>query len=165
VNPRNSRKLFITTPSDREIVLTRTFDAPRALVFEAWTNPHHVRRWYGCAIHELVACEIDFRVGGRYRFAMRAPDGVEHTMTGVYREIAPPSRIVCTERYETAVFRSEDAIVTTTFVEQDGRTTLTSTVLHPSREQRDGHLNSGMERGAGETFDRLDELLATLAVA
>jgi uncharacterized protein YndB with AHSA1/START domain len=164
VAARNSRKLSVTTPSDREIVLTRTFDAPRAAVFEAWTKPEHVRKWYGCAVFDLVVCDIDFRVGGRYRFTMRTPEGVEHTMAGVYREIVAPKRIVCTEHYETHGFRREDAIVTVVFDEQDGTTTLTSTIVHPSREQRDGHLNSGMEHGAGETFDRLAEHLATMAV-
>ena len=163
--PRNSRKLFVTTPSDREIVLTRTFDAPRALVFQAWTKPEHVRRWYGCAEFELVVCDIDLRVGGQYRYTTCAPDGVHHTMTGIYRDIAPPARIVHTERYETTGFISEDAIVTTIFEERDGGTTLTTTVLHRSRENRDGHLNSGMERGASETFDRLADLLANMTVA
>src|SRR5437899_10054079 len=100
VAARNSRKLFVTTPSEREIVLTRTFDAPRALVFEAWSKSEHVRRWYGCSTHQFIVCDIEFRVGGRYRFTMRAPDGIEHTMAGVYREIVWPSRIVCTECYE-----------------------------------------------------------------
>lgn len=163
---RNSRKLFVTTPSDREIVLRRTFDAPRALVFAAWTKSEHVRQWYGCATHQLVVCDIEFRVGGRYRFTMRAPDGIDHTMTGVYREIVWPSRIVCTERYETTGFTSEDAIVTIEFDEKNGETTLTSTVLHPNSAQRDGHLNSGMEQGAGETYDRLADFIATnLALA
>ena len=163
MDARNSRKLLVTTPSDREIVLRRTFDAPRALVFEAWTKAEHVRNWYGCAVHELVVCEIDFAVGGSYCFTMRTPDGVDHTMTGIYREISRPSRIVCTERYETAGFCSEDAVVTIEFEERDGATTLTSTVVHPNRAQRDGHLNSGMERGAGETYDRLADYVATLA--
>jgi len=153
--------LFVTTPSDREIVLTRTFAAPRALVFEAWTKAEHVRHWYGCAAFDLVVCEIDFRVGGNYCFTMRTPEGVEHTMAGVYREIERPSRIVCTEHYETTGFRTEDAIVTIAFDEIDGRTTMTSTVLHPNRAQRDGHLNSGMEHGAGETYDRLADYIAT----
>jgi len=166
VAARNSRKLFVTTPSDREIVLRRTFDAPRALVFEAWTRAEHVRHWYGCAAFDLVVCEVDFKVGGHYRFTMRTPEGAEHTMTGVYREIVWPSRIVCTEHYETEGFRSEDAIVTIEFAESDGETTLTSTVLHPNRAQRDGHLNSGMEQGAGETYDRLADFIASnLALA
>ena len=165
MDARNNRKLIVTTPSDLEIVLSRTFDAPRALVFEAFTKPEHVRQWYGCVSHQLVVCEIDFVVGGHYRYTMRGPDGVDHTMTGVYREIVAPSRIVLTERYETTGFRSDDAVVTTTFEEHQGQTTLTSTILHPSRLQRDGQLNAGMEHGAGETYDRLAAFVATLAPA
>jgi uncharacterized protein YndB with AHSA1/START domain len=165
VDARNSRKLFVTTPSDREIVLQRTFDAPRELVYGAWTKAEHVRKWYGCAIFELVVCELDFRVGGHYRFTMRTPEGAEHTMTGVYREIVRPARIVCSEHYETEGFRTEDALVTILFEEENGRTTLTSTVLHPNRAQRDGHLDSGMEQGAGETYGRLADFVATLAPA
>ena len=165
MDARNSRKLSVTTPSDREIVLRRTFDAPRALVFEAWTKAEHVRQWYGCAIFKMTVCEIDFRVGGHYRFTQRTVEGVEHTMAGVYREIVWPARIVCTEHYETTGFRTEDAIVTIEFTERNGETTLVSTVLHPNQAQRDGHLNSGMEQGAGETYDRLAALVATLALA
>jgi uncharacterized protein YndB with AHSA1/START domain len=155
--------LKVTTPSDREIVLTRTFDAPRRLVFAAMTTPEHVRHWYGCGIMTLTVCEIDLRVGGAYRFTMRAPDGVHHTLQGTYREITPPDRIVFTEGYVTEGFQSEEALVTSVFTERDGKTTLTVTVLHASRENRDGHLNAGMEAGAGEAYDRLAAHLATMA--
>jgi uncharacterized protein YndB with AHSA1/START domain len=111
----------------------------------------------------LTACEIDLRVGGAYRFTMSAPDGVHHTMQGTYREITPPDRIVFTEGYVTEGFKSEEALVTSVFTEKDGRTTLTVTVLHASRENRDGHLNAGMETGAGAAYDRLAEHLATMA--
>jgi uncharacterized protein YndB with AHSA1/START domain len=162
MDARNDLTLSVTTPSDREIVLTRSFDAPRRLVWEAVTNAEHVRRWYGCAAFTVTTCEIDLRVGGSYRYTMRTPDGVDHTMTGVYREIAAPERIIHTERYETAGFTSKDALVTMTLTEQGGRTTLQSVVLHPDKESRDGHLGAGMENGARETFDRLAALLATL---
>jgi uncharacterized protein YndB with AHSA1/START domain len=163
VDARVNNALKITTPSDREIVLTRSFDAPRRLVFAAMTEPKHVRNWYGCGAMTLTACEIDLRVGGAYRFTMRAPDGVDHTMQGTYREITPPDRIVFTEGYVTEGFKSEEALVTSVFTEKDGRTTLTVTVLHASRENRDGHLNAGMEAGAGAAYDRLAEHLATMA--
>jgi uncharacterized protein YndB with AHSA1/START domain len=163
MDARNDQTVLVTTPSHHEIVLTRTFNAPRRLVWEAATRPEHVRRWYGCAAFTFTTCEIDLRVGGSYRFTMRTPDGVDHTMTGVYREIVAPERIVHTERYETTGFTSPDALVTMTLTEQDGRTRLRSVILHPNKESRDGHLNSGMENGVRETFDRLAELLATMS--
>jgi uncharacterized protein YndB with AHSA1/START domain len=162
MDARNDLTLSITTPTDREIVLTRTFKAPRTLVWDAVTKPEHVRRWYGCAIFTFTTCDIDLRVGGSYRYTLRAEDGVEHIMTGVYREIVQPERIVHTERYETVGFTSPDALVTMTLTEQGGRTRLQTVILHPNKESRDGHLNSGMENGARETFDRLETLLATL---
>jgi uncharacterized protein YndB with AHSA1/START domain len=163
MDARNDLTLSVTTPSDREIVLTRTFNAPRKLVWDAVTRPEHVRRWYGCSALTFATCEIDLRVGGSYRYTMRTSDGVEHTMTGVYREIAAPERIVHTERYETTGFTSPDALVTMTLTEQGGRTKLQSVILHADKESRDGHLNSGMENGARETFDRLEALLATMS--
>jgi len=162
MDARSDFALSITTPTDREIVLTRTFKAPRALVWDAVTKPEHVRRWYGCSMFTFSTCEIDLRVGGSYRYTMRTTDGVEHTMTGVYREIVAPERIVHTERYETTGFTSPDALVTMTLIEQGGRTRLQSVILHPNKDSRDAHVNSGMENGARETFDRLEALLATL---
>jgi uncharacterized protein YndB with AHSA1/START domain len=163
MDARNDRTLLVTTPSDREIVLTRTFDAPRKLVWEAVTRPEHVRQWYGCSAFSITTCEIDLRVGGSYRYTMRTPEGVDHTMTGVYHAIVAPERVVHTERYETTGFTSPDAMVTMTLIEQDNRTRLQTVILHPNKESRDGHLNSGMENGAGETFDRLAALLATMS--
>lgn len=160
---RNSAAMALTLLSDREFVLTRVFNAPRRRVFEAWTKPEHVRRWYGCGAFTLTVCEIDLRVGGAYRYTMRAPDGVDHTMQGVYREITPPGRLVYTEQYVTPGSTSNEALVTVILAEHDGMTTLTSTVLHQSRADRDGHLNSGMESGAAETYDRLADHLATMA--
>jgi uncharacterized protein YndB with AHSA1/START domain len=160
---RDVARMTLTLPSEREFALTRVFDAPRRLVFEAWTKPEHVRRWYGCEAFTLLVCDIDLRIGGAYRYTMRAPDGVDHTLQGVYREIAPPGRLVYTEGYVTKCFVSNEALMTVTFVEQGGRTTLTSTVLHQSVEDRDAHLKSGVERGAAETLDRLAAHLATMA--
>jgi uncharacterized protein YndB with AHSA1/START domain len=122
-----------------------------------------VRRWYGCEAFTLTVCEIDLSIGGAYRYTMRAPDGVDHTLRGVYREITPPDRLVYTEAYVTTGFTSNEALVTVTFVEHAGRTTLTSTVQHRSMADRDMHLKSGVERGAAETFDRLAALLAAMA--
>lgn len=163
MDARNDLSLSIATPSDREIVLTRTFSAPRSLVWDAVTKPEHVQRWYGCSAFTFATCEIDLRVGGSYRYTMRTPDGLEHTMTGIYREIVKPERIVHTERCETTGFTSPDALVTMTLIEQAGRTRLQSVILHSNKESRDGHLNAGMENGARETFDRLETLLATMS--
>jgi len=159
---RTDNRMTLTLPSDREIVLTRAFHAPHRLVFEAWTRPEHVRRWYGCRAFTLTVCEINLRVGGAWRYTLRSPDGVDHTMQGVYREIVPPKRLVYTEQYLAPGFTSNEALVTVLFAEHDGMTTLTSTVLHRSKEDRDGHLGSGMEKGAAEVYDRLAEHLATL---
>ncbi len=160
---RNDSVFSLTLPSEREIALTRVFNAPRRLVFEAWTKPEHVWRWYGCHIITLTVCEIDLRVGGNYCYVMRAPDGVNHGMEGTYREIVPPERLVYTERYVTQHFESNEALVTVTFTERHGKTTLSSLSLYRSREDRDGHLNAGMEAGAAETLERLAEHLATMA--
>ena len=159
-----ANKLVVTTPSDLEIVLTRVFNAPRHLVFEASTRPEHVRNWWGPRCTKLIACEIDFRVGGSWRFVMRGPDGKDAVFKGVYHEIVVPGRIVATECFDEPALGSPEWQVTTTYEERDGKTTQTSRCLHPSREHRDGHLQSGMEGGAGETFDRLEELLGTLSL-
>ncbi|HLZ25686.1 MAG TPA: SRPBCC family protein [Chloroflexota bacterium] len=151
----------VTLPSDRELVITRTFDAPRALVFEAMTRPEHVRHWYGPRRFTLVLCEIDLRVGGAWRYVLRDPSGAEYGFSGVYREIVPPERLVSTEGFEG--MPGHEYLATLTLDEHDGKTTLTNTLLYQSVEDRDGHLQSGMEPGMRETLDRLAELLATLA--
>ena len=155
-------RMVLALPSDREIVITREFNAPRRRVFEAWTNPRHVKQWYGCGEMKLVACEIDLRVGGEYRYALLGLDGSEHVMTGQYLEIVAPDRLVYTERYVSQQFESKEAFVTITFTERDGRTRLTSTVLHKSAANRDMHLNSGVEKGAGLMLDRLEQHLSTM---
>lgn len=147
--------------SDREVVITRIFDAPRHLVFDAMTKPEYVKRWYGLKILTMSLCEIDLRVGGRWRYVLRAPDGSEHGFTGEYREIVRPERIVCTENYE-ALMPGHEILVTTTLEEQEGKTTLTSRLVYKSQADRDAHLQSGMEAGMRETFERLAELLPTL---
>jgi uncharacterized protein YndB with AHSA1/START domain len=152
----------ITLPSDQEIRITRTFAAPRRLVFEACTKPEHLRRWWGPRNTTLTQLEMDFRVGGRWRFVLQGPDGSEHPFCGEYREIAPPDRFVQTFVYDVPVIRDHPAVETATFEEQDGKTTLTVTILHGSKVARDGHLQSGMEGGLNESHERLEELLATI---
>jgi uncharacterized protein YndB with AHSA1/START domain len=157
--------LILTLPSDRVIVMSRLFEAPRDLVFEAWTRPEHVKQWYGCRGSTMLACEIDLRIGGVYRFTIRGPDGKDYTATGVYREIVPPRRLVYTEGYVTEGIKSNVALVTVIFEEQLGRTRMTSTSLYASKEDRDGRFDSGVERGATETLDRLAAHLVTMARA
>ena len=145
--------------NDTEIEGVRTFDAPRTLVFDAWTKPELVQRWMlGNMGASMPVCEIDLRVGGAYRFVWRNPDGAEMAMTGVYREIVRPERIVNTQRFDTPWLPGE-FMLTTTLAESGGRTTFVSTTLFDSRETRDKMLKSGMESGASASYDRLETLL------
>jgi uncharacterized protein YndB with AHSA1/START domain len=157
----NSDTFTATTPSDREIVLTRLFDAPRHLVFEAMTRPEHVRRWWGILDdkHSVPVCEIDLRPGGAWRFVGRGPKG-EYGFHGVYREIAPPDRIVFTEIYDP--FPDVESVVTSIFTEENGKTRLTVKCLYPSVEVRDMVLGTGMAKGAAISYDRLEEVVAEL---
>lgn len=148
-----------STPSDREIVITRAFAAPRWRVFEALTGPGHVPHWYGPRGWTLPVCEIDFRPGGAWRFVCRGPDGTDMGMRGVYREIMPPARLASTESFDDYPGESLNTLVLT---EEDGRTTVTTTVLYPSREVRDAVLGSGMQDGASQTYDRLAEYLQAM---
>ena len=156
---KNTGTLKVTTPTEREIVMTRVFDAPRRLVFDAFSKPELLKRWFGPRGWSLVVCEVDLRVGGGFRFVLRSPDGKEMGMRGVYREIAPPERSVHMESFDDYPGESQ---VTAVFVEQGGKTTLTATVLYPSQEVRDAVIKSGMEHGAAESYDKLAELLASL---
>ncbi len=155
---RNVGTLKVTTAGDREIVMTRVFDAPRPLVFAAFTKPELLKRWFGPRGWSLVVCEVDLKVGGTFRFVLRGPDGAEMGMRGVYRELVPPERSVHMESFDQFPGESQ---VTTVLVEQGGKTTLTATVLYPSQEVRDAVVKSGMEHGAAESYDRLAELLAS----
>jgi len=160
MNPAGTLK--VTTPTDREIAMTRVFDAPRSLVFEAYTTPELLKRWLG--VHQgwsLAVCEIDLRVGGTYRYVWRGPDGTEMGMRGVYREVKPPERIVATEAFDQSWYPGE-AVGTITLVEQGGRTTLTMTVRYESREARDAVLKSPMDQGVAAGFDQLAEVLTTM---
>lgn len=158
---KNVGKLQITTPSDREIAMTRAFDAPRKLVYDAWTRPELLKRWLGVrGGWTMAVCEIDLKVGGRYRYVWRGPTGNEMGMGGVYREVAPPERLVATEKFDDPWYEGE-AVDTTVFVEHDGKTTVTTTVLYATKEARDGVLQSPMERGVAESYNVLDEVLAS----
>ena len=154
--------LQITTPSDREIAMTRVFNAPRHLVFDAMTKAELVKKWLlGPPGWTMPVCEIDLRVGGHYRYVWRRESsGKEMGMGGVYREIVPQERLVCTELFDEAWYAGE-SLITTTLVEQGGRTTMTTTMLYVSKEVRDGILKSGMESGVAASYDRLAELLAS----
>jgi len=152
--------LTITTPTDREIVMSRDFDAPRSLLFDALTNLALLKRWFGLfGGWALSVCEIDLRVGGPFHFVWRNAEGASMGIRGVYREIVVPERIVHTEVFDG--YPSE-AITTTVLIEHAGRTTLTSTILYESREIRDAVLKSGMERGVKASYENLDRLLQSL---
>ncbi len=155
----NTGTLKVTTPSPREVVMTRVFEAPRHLVYEALTRPELIKRWFGPHGWSLVVCEIDFRVGGSWRYVLDGPDGRSMGMGGEYREIVPGERTVHTESFDDYPGTS---VVTVVLTEHDGRTTLTGTVLYESQEVRDAVVESGMEHGAAETYDRLAELLPSL---
>lgn len=146
--------------SDTEIVISRAFDAPRDLVFEAMTRPEHVRIWYGCDAMKMITCDIDLRVGGKWRYVLRMPDGSEHAFSGEYREIVPPSRLVSTESYEP-IGPGHEMIATVTLEEKNGRTLFKNRLAYKSKMDRDGHLQSGMETGMQESFDRLEKLVGS----
>jgi uncharacterized protein YndB with AHSA1/START domain len=157
----NSKTFEVTTPSDVEIRMTRLFNAPRQLVFDAMTKPEHVTQWWGRLGegYSVPVCEIDLRVGGKWRFVNRHPQG-EAAFHGEYREITPPSRVVFTEIFEA--FPDTVSVVTSELTEEDGKTRLTATVRYPSLEVRDMVIRSGMARGAGISYDRLEDLVTEL---
>jgi uncharacterized protein YndB with AHSA1/START domain len=157
----SGNKLTVTTPSDTEIVTTRMFDAPRDLVFEAHTSCEHLSKWWGPRRYEVSFCDVDFRPGGAWRMVQRGADGTEHGFRGEFREIVRPERITWTFEYEPMA--GHISVQTVTFEEHDGKTTLTSVARFDTVEERDGMLRSGMESGAAETYDRLDEYLEVLA--
>jgi uncharacterized protein YndB with AHSA1/START domain len=158
---RNKDSFEVTTPSDTDIRMTRLFDAPKELVFEAMTKPEHVKRWWGQLGegYSVPVCEIDLRVGGKWKFVNRHPKG-EVTFYGEYREISPPDRMVHTEIF--ADYPDTVSVVTTAFTEERGKTRLTATVSYPSKEVRDMVMSTGMEHGAGISYDRMEDLLGAL---
>ncbi len=152
------------TPSDREIVMTRVVDAPRRLVFDAWTKPEHLPHWMlGPEGWTMPVCEIDLRVCGAYRYVWRNAGGTDMGMGGVFREIVAPERLVATEAFDDSWYPGE-ALDTTVLTEEGGTTRLTLTVLYESRAARDTALQSGMERGMVASYDRLAELLSASSV-
>lgn len=159
---KNSDTFKVSTVSDREIRMTRLFDAPRHLVFEVMTKPEHVKRWWGRLGegYSVPVCEIDLRVGGRYRYVNRHPHG-EAAFHGVYREIAPPERLVFTEIFEE--FPDTESVCTVELADEAGKTRFTITAAYPSQEVRDQVLQSGMEYGAAISYDRLEEVAMELA--
>ncbi len=156
------QRLTLALPSEREVILRRVFKAPRRLVFEAMSKPEHVRNWWGCAMHAVTVCEMDFRAGGSWRIVQRTPDGQEHPFRGEYKEIDAPERVVQTFIYDVEGIRDHPAVETITLVERNGETILTNRIRHDSRQSRDAHLYSGMEQGATESMDRLEALVDSM---
>jgi uncharacterized protein YndB with AHSA1/START domain len=151
----------VTLPTDEQILITREFDAPAHLVWRAVTEPELVRRWWGAERGEVTICEIDLRVGGRWRYVMSAAGaGMEVAFHGEFHEIVPDERIVQTEVFEG--FPDAHSVNTMTLVESGGRTTLTTLVQHQAKEHRDMHINSGMEAGMQESFDALEKVATSL---
>jgi uncharacterized protein YndB with AHSA1/START domain len=150
----------VTLPADDQILITREFDAPKHLVYKAFTTPELVKRWWSGERGEVTLAEIDLRVGGSWRSVMIADGGFEVGFHGEYREIVPNERIVSTEVYEG--MPDAEALNTLTFTEVDGRTTLTILVQHTSKEHRDAHINSGMEDGMQDAMDLLEEVAVSL---
>jgi uncharacterized protein YndB with AHSA1/START domain len=157
----NSDTFKVSTPSNQDIVITRLFNAPRRLVFEAMTRPEHVKRWWGQLGpgYSVSLCEIDLRVGGKWRFVNRHPHG-EVAFRGEYREITPHSRLVYTETMEP--HPKPGSVVTAVLTEENGKTHLSVAATYPTQEIRDMVLGSGMEKGAGISYDRLEDLVAEL---
>lgn len=167
-NTRQNRhgSAVVTLPNDTDIVITRSFDAPAALVFEAYTTPELVKRWWGFETSQWLVCDIDLRVGGQWRYVIRdeTPDGeFEVAFHGEFREIDPPTRLVSTEVFEG--MPDAAALDTVAFNEARGVTTMTMTVTHSCKEHRDGHVASGMEGGMQVSMNRLEDVAAELASA
>ena len=157
--------LSITTPSDLTILITRTFNAPRALVWEAMSKPELIRQWlFGPPGWTMTVCEDDARVGGQFRWAWSGPDGAGMSMHGTYREVLPPEKMVRTEVFDTGCDpQGGEQLATLVLTEEGSRTELNLTVLYPSKEARDGALASGMEHGVKAGYDRLEEMLSAKA--
>jgi len=155
-----SRKAKVTLPADDQILITREFDAPKELVYKAWTTPELVRRWWSAKRGEVTVAEIDLRVGGTWRYVMVADGGIEVAFHGEYREIVPNERLVSTEVYEG--MPDAEALDTLTLSESEGRTTMTILVQHATKEHRDAHIESGMEDGMQDALDLLEQVAVSL---
>jgi uncharacterized protein YndB with AHSA1/START domain len=151
----------VTLPQDDQILITREFDAPRHLVYKAWTTPELVKRWWSANRGTVTTADIDLRVGGTWRYVMTAEDGSEVAFHGEFREIVPNERVVSTEVYEGVP--DAEAVDTLTLEEVDGRTRLTILVQHSSKEHRDAHVASGMEAGLQDALDLLEQVAVSLA--
>jgi uncharacterized protein YndB with AHSA1/START domain len=156
----SSQTATVTLLADEQILITREFDAPKRLVYEAWTRPELVRRWWTARRGEMTSCEIDLRVGGGWRYVMLTHEGQEVAFHGEYREVQPAERIVSTEIYEG--MPGAEAVTTATFTETDGGTSLTLLVAHTSKEHRDAHVSSGMEDGLQDAMDLLERVAVSL---
>ncbi len=154
-------RAVVTLPSDTQILITREFDVPRHLVYQAWTTPELIRRWWAGDRGEVTSAEVDLRPGGRWRYVMTANGGFEVAFHGEYQEIVPDERVVSTEVFEG--MPEAAAVSTATFTDRDGRTTLSVLVQHQSKENRDAHVNSGMEGGMQESMSHLEEVARSLA--
>jgi uncharacterized protein YndB with AHSA1/START domain len=152
----SSGTAVVSLPEDTQILITREFAAPRHLVWEAWTNPDLIRRWWHANRGEVASIDVDLRVGGQWRYVMRTGDGHEVGFHGEYREVAAPERLVYTEVYEG--YPEAGALTTVTFIEEDGRTSATMLVEHETQEHRDMHVESGMEDGLQDALDLLEQL-------
>jgi len=157
----STRTAVVTLPSDTSLSFTREFDAPKHLVYKAWTTPELIARWWHANRGTIVSIEVDLRVGGAWRYVMTAHGGFEVAFRGEYREVVPNERLVNTEMFEAVP--GAEALVTTTFTEHDGRTTVTSLVQHATQAERDMHLNSGMEDGMQDALDMLEGVARSLA--
>jgi uncharacterized protein YndB with AHSA1/START domain len=154
-------RAVVTLPSDTQILITREFDAPRHLVYRAWTTPELIRRWWAGDRGEVTSAEVDLRPGGKWRYVMAANGGFEVAFHGEYQEIVPGERIVSTEVFEG--MPEAAAVSTATFTDRDGRTTLSVLVQHQSKENRDAHVDSGMEGGMQESMSHLEAVARSLA--
>jgi uncharacterized protein YndB with AHSA1/START domain len=154
----DSRRATVTLPTDTQVLITREFDAPRHLVFEAWTTPELVKRWWSAQRGEVTVAEIDLRVGGRWRYVMIAHGSFEVAFHGEYREVVADERIVATEVFEA--MPDAEALTTVTFTEVDGRTLLAILVDHAKQEHRDAHIQSGMEDGLQDALNLLEAIVA-----
>jgi uncharacterized protein YndB with AHSA1/START domain len=160
VTVTSSGTAVVTLPADTQILITREFNAPKYLVFKAWTTPELIKRWWAGDRGEVTIAEIDLRAGGSWRYVMTANGGFEVAFHGEYREVVPDERIVSTEVFEG--MPDAEAVSTATFTEKDGRTTVTLLVQHTSKEHRDMHINSGMEDGLQEALDYLEQVAVSL---
>ena len=153
-------EMIVTTPSDREVAMTRVFDAPAAMVFDAFTKPELIRRWLlGPEGWSMPVCDVDLKVGGKFHYEWRNDaDGKQFGLKGEFRDIARPERIVHVEKFDES-WQPGDATVTTTFVDKNGSTTVTLTCLYDSLEIRDSAIECGMAKGVAASFDRLAEIL------